>query len=75
MGSTRPVRFAHYDAEIPAVEMRVLVRQDVGLNVAEGRFGLVLDTLIERLDNVLLEMRRAGNAFTTASRSASEYSA
>ena len=58
--SAGPVQFANHDAEIPAVEMRVLVREDVGLDVAEGRFGLVLDSLIEGLDNVLLEVRRAG---------------
>ena len=37
--SAGPAQFANYDAEIPAVEMRVLVREDVGLDVAERRFG------------------------------------
>ena len=68
------MRFADHAVEISAVEMRVLVRKDVGLNVAEGCFGLVLDAFIEGLDDVVLEMRRAVNTFTMASRSATEYS-
>src|ERR1700704_4845821 len=49
-------------AEVAAVEMRLLVRKDVGLDVAEGRIGLVLDAVVEGLDDVFFEMLRAGMA-------------
>ena len=39
--------------------MRILVREHVGLHIAEGRFGLVLDAVVEGLDDVFLEMRSA----------------
>src|SRR5258705_6984608 len=44
-------------AEIDAGEMRVLVRQHVGVDVAEGRLRLVLVAVVEGLDDVFLEMR------------------
>jgi hypothetical protein len=71
--SAVPVRAADHAAEIAAVEVRILVGDDIGLDVAEGRFGLVLDAIVEGLDDILLEIRRARKALTTASRSASEY--
>ena len=60
-------------AEIPAGEMGILVREHVSLDVAECRVGLVFDAVTERLDDVFLELR--GCTCTTASRSASLYSA
>src|SRR5258708_40045030 len=42
------------------MEVRVLVGEDVGLDVAERRVRLMLDPIVEGLDDVLLEMRRAG---------------
>src|SRR4051812_33468997 len=50
-----PSRGADDAAEIGAAELRVLVREDVGLDVAEGRIGLVLDAVVEGLDDVFLE--------------------
>src|ERR1700732_1106966 len=51
-----PGRSANHAAEIAAPESRVLVREHVGLDVAECRVGLVFDAVIERLDDVFLEM-------------------
>src|SRR6266852_3061748 len=45
-------------AKIAAAEVRILIRQHVGLDVAEGRLRFVLDTVVEGLDDVFLEMRR-----------------
>lgn len=55
-----PGRPADDAAEVAAVEMRVLVREDVGLDVAEGSVGLMLDAVIEGLDDILLEVVGAG---------------
>src|SRR5882757_7508220 len=54
-----PGGVADHAAEIAAPKGRVLVGEDVGLDVAEGGVGLVLDTVIEGLDDVLLEARAA----------------
>ena len=62
------VRASDHGTEIPRYESRILVGQDVGLDVAEGCLRLVLDTIVERLDDVLFEARRRGNALVTASR-------
>src|SRR5947208_14548459 len=45
-------------AEIRPVKMRILIREDVGLDVAEGRIRLVLDALVESLDDVFFEVLR-----------------
>jgi hypothetical protein len=39
------------------MEMRILIGQDVGFDVAEGRLGLVFDAVVERLDDIFLEVR------------------
>src|SRR6201993_1775606 len=44
-------------AEIDASEVRVLIREHVGVDVAEGRLRLVLVAVVEGLDDVLLETR------------------
>src|SRR5713101_574907 len=44
-------------AEVAAGEVRILVREHVGLDVAEGRLRLVLDAVVKGLDDVFLEMR------------------
>src|SRR6202162_1339485 len=58
--SASPGGAADDAAEIAAVEMRLLVRDDVGLDVAEGRIRLVLDAVVEGLDDVIFEMLGAG---------------
>src|SRR5712692_666270 len=58
-GSAAPGGFSDDAAEIAAREERILVREHVGLDVAEGRLRLVLDAVVEGLDDVLLEMRAA----------------
>src|ERR1044072_2750508 len=57
--SALPVRATDDAAEVAAVEVRLLVGDHVGLNVAEGSVRLVLDAVIERLDDVFLELSRA----------------
>src|SRR6266851_183512 len=54
--SAPPGRSANHAAEIAAPESRVLVREHVGLDIAECRVGLVFDAVIERLDDVFLEL-------------------
>src|SRR6266446_7854622 len=51
-----PGRSANHAAEIAAPESRVLVREHVGLDVAECRVGLVFDAIVERLDDAFLEL-------------------
>src|ERR1700683_534387 len=53
--SRRPSRSTDNAAEIAALETGVLIRKNVGLDVAECRVGLVLDAVVEGLDDVLLE--------------------
>src|ERR1700758_3754618 len=48
---------ANHSAEIPALERCIFVRQDVGFYIPECRLWLVLNPVIERLDDILLEMR------------------
>src|SRR5882672_10019048 len=50
-----PGRSANHAAEIAAPESRVLVREHVGLDVAECRVGLVFNAIVERPDDVFLE--------------------
>jgi hypothetical protein len=47
---------ADHAAEIAAPEGRILVRENIGLHVAEGRLRLVLDAVVEGLDDVFFEM-------------------
>lgn len=49
--------------------MRFLIGDDISLHIAEGRIWLVLDAVVESLDDVLLEMRRAGMAVLQSDRS------
>src|ERR1700720_4194176 len=49
---------ADHAAEIDAMEVQVLVREHVGVDVAEGRLRLVLVAVVEGLDDVFLETRR-----------------
>src|SRR5258708_9365162 len=55
-GSAAPGGAADHAAEVAAMKVRILVREHVGLDVAEGRLRLVLDAVVERLDDVFLEM-------------------
>src|ERR1700738_4580984 len=48
---------ADHAAEIDAAEVRVLIREHVGVDVAEGRLRLVLVAVVEGLDDVFLETR------------------
>src|SRR5882757_5133073 len=57
--SRRPSRSADHVAEVAALEGRVLVRKNVGLDVAEGRIRLALDAVIEGLNDVILEVTTA----------------
>src|SRR3977135_3054638 len=54
--SAPPGRSANHAAEIAAPESRILVREHVGLDIAECRVGLVFDAVVERLDDVFLEV-------------------
>src|SRR3977135_2586133 len=54
--SAPPGRSADHAAEITAPESRVLVREHVGLDVAECRVGLMLDAVVEGLNDVFLEL-------------------
>src|ERR1700722_6667930 len=58
-GSHAPGGAADHAAEIDWREIRVLVGEHVGLDVAEGRARLVPDAVVERLDDVFLELRGA----------------
>jgi hypothetical protein len=57
--SRLPVRASYHLAEVAAMEVWLLVGDHVRFDVAERRVGLVLDTVVEGLDDVLLESRRA----------------
>src|SRR3977135_614946 len=54
--SAPPGRSANHAAEIAAPESRVLVREHVGLDVAECRVGLAFDGVVARPDDVFLEL-------------------
>src|SRR5882757_8743169 len=55
-GLPGPSGSSDHAAEIAADEVRILVREHVGLDVAEGRLRLVLDAVVEGLEDVLLKM-------------------
>src|SRR6266851_1872603 len=50
---------ADHAAEIHGSEGGILVREHVGLDIAKGRLGLVVDAIVERLDDLFLEAARA----------------
>src|SRR5258707_11296588 len=54
--SAAPGGAADHAAEVAAMEVQLLVGDHIGLDVAEGRLRLVLDAVVERLDDVFLEM-------------------
>src|SRR5712671_1760426 len=54
-GLGRPGRSADHAAEVAALESRILVRENVGLDVAERGVRLVPDAVVEGLDDVFLE--------------------
>src|SRR5258707_7173825 len=56
-GLPSPRGGADHAAEIDATEVRVLVREHVGVDIAEGRLRLVLVAVVEGLDDVFLETR------------------
>src|ERR1700680_4091119 len=56
-GLPSPGRGADDAAEIDAGEVRVLIREHVGVDVAEGRLRLVLVAVVEGLDDVFFETR------------------
>src|SRR3984893_16057608 len=50
-----PGRGADYAAEILGPERGVLVGENVGVDSAEGRLGLVVEAVVEGLDDLFLE--------------------
>jgi hypothetical protein len=60
MRAAGPARGPDHAAEVCPAEGRRLVGDHVGLDAAEGGVRLVLDAVVEGLDDVLLEVRRAG---------------
>src|ERR1700737_366257 len=56
-GLPSPGRGADHAAEIDLGEVRVLIREHVGVDVAEGRLRLVLVAVVEGLDDVFFETR------------------
>src|ERR1700736_4292902 len=56
-GFPSPGGSADHAAEIDAGEVRVLIREHVGVDVAEGRLRLVLVAVVEGLDDVFFETR------------------
>src|SRR5260370_5580654 len=56
-GLPAPGGAADHAAEIALMEVRILVREHVGIDVAEGRLRLVLVAVVEGLDDVFLETR------------------
>jgi hypothetical protein len=55
---TDPSGVADDTAEVATSEFRVLVRQNVSFDVPEGCLGLLMDAIVERLQNVFLEVGR-----------------
>ena len=53
--SRRPSRLADHAAEVAALELRVLIRKHVGLDVTEGSFRLLDRSPCEGVDNAVLE--------------------
>src|ERR1700692_909119 len=56
-GLPSPGGGADHAAEIAAGEVRVLIREHVGVDIAEGRLRLVLVAVVEGLNDVFLETR------------------
>src|SRR5258706_8010334 len=56
-GLPSPGRGADHAAEIDLGEVRVLIREHVGVDVAEGGLRLVLVAVVEGLDDVFFETR------------------
>src|SRR6266850_3123482 len=56
-GLPAPRGAADHAAEIALMEVRILVREHVGIDVAEGRLRLVLVAVVKGLDDVFLETR------------------
>src|SRR5882757_3750655 len=56
-GLPSPGRGADHAAEIDLGEVRVLIREYVGVDIAEGRLRLVLVAVVEGLDDIFLETR------------------
>src|SRR6267142_6827237 len=56
-GLPSPGGSSDHAAEIAAGEVRVLIREHVGVDVAEGRLRLVLVAVVEGLDDVFFETR------------------
>src|ERR1700756_3532415 len=54
-----PMGAADYAAEISPREAGILVGENIGLHIAEGSFRLVFDPVVEGLDDVFFETRRA----------------
>src|ERR1700744_268844 len=54
-GLRAPGRGANHAAEIAAGEVRVLIREHVGVDIAEGRLRLVLVAFVEVLNDVFFE--------------------
>src|SRR5271168_4432319 len=59
-GLPNPGGVADNAAEVAADERGVLVGEDVGLDVAEGGLGPLVDAVVEGLDDVFLELGGAG---------------
>src|SRR6266850_5790229 len=57
VGSSATGGSSNNAAEIDAGEVRILVREHVGVDVAEGRLRLVLVAVVEGLDDVFFETR------------------
>src|SRR5271163_4400344 len=57
--SAGPGRGADYLTKIYRPEGRILVGEHIGLDIAKGRLGLVVDGVIEGLDDLFLEAARA----------------
>ena len=63
----RPSRGAYHAAEILGPERGILVGENIGVDSAEGRLGLVVEAVVEGLDDLFLEAAgarvRADNDF------------
>src|ERR1700694_580393 len=57
-GLPSPGGAADHAAEIAAPKRWILIGKNIGFHVAESRLRLVLDAVIERLDDVFLELCR-----------------
>jgi hypothetical protein len=57
-GSASQGRAADHAAKVAAVKVRLLIGENVGLNIAEDRVRFVLDAIVKRLDDVLADCAR-----------------